>query len=361
MKNLHLIIASVLLSSVIQAQTPVRLSWTAELNGNYCLLDSVVVKNQKGEKYVFYYPDTTLICCNDEEEVGIIPVKPEAKTSLKVYPNPFSDNVQVDFSLAQSGKAELSVYDMLGREVIRYGSILENGTHSFLISLPKGIYTLQLQTEAGMQTARLLSEKGGNTPPQILHTGKVPYTEPISKKMQKTNDLFFTYGDTLTLQAFISDSTAIPSLKEHTIIPTKDTHIVFLFYDACNCIMDTLKGEWTWVKTAGGWGFHVNDNLFTMVIKILSQNEDNSINYEVFTEDTLYFQGSCKIEQVRLYGYTGPGIDIKFPFYERHLIYYDIPVWGLFFYDIYLRVGGTVLTFWDGCPDGTFVYFKKIK
>jgi len=66
----------------------------------------------------------------------------------------------------------------------------------------------------------------------------------------------------------------------------------------CNCIMDTLKGEWSWVKwDRGGAAGGVTDNEFKLVIKILSQNNDGAINYEVFVEDTLFYRGDFQIQE----------------------------------------------------------------
>jgi len=64
----------------------------------------------------------------------------------------------------------------------------------------------------------------------------------------------------------------------------------------CHCIMDTLKGEWSWViRSANIIGY--TENEFKSVLKIISQNEDTSINYEVFVEDTLFSSGSFQIHK----------------------------------------------------------------
>ena len=61
----------------------------------------------------------------------------------------------------------------------------------------------------------------------------------------------------------------------------------------CNCIMDTLKGEWSWWLTLrGGVVGGFEDPKFKSIVRILSQNEDESINYEVFVADTLFHKGS---------------------------------------------------------------------
>jgi len=63
----------------------------------------------------------------------------------------------------------------------------------------------------------------------------------------------------------------------------------------CYCIMDTLKGEWSWFKTSiNGHGV---PNQFKSVVKILNQNEDETVNYEVFVADTLFHTGSFQIQE----------------------------------------------------------------
>ena len=148
------------------AQTPtVTISWTAELNGEHYPLDSVVITNQSnGKTMTVYYDDTTFVYQN----LGINEL-PVIRNTLRVYPNPFSHTTQVGFSLAQSCEADLAVYDVLGREILRKVSVLESGTHSYKLSLPSGFYTLRLQTAYGVRTARVVSEgkeNAGYTSPQ---------------------------------------------------------------------------------------------------------------------------------------------------------------------------------------------------
>ena len=88
--------------------------------------------------------------------------------------------------------------------------------------------------------------------------------------------------------------------KEQTIKPQ----------EPCYCIMDTLKGEWSWVRTGSGWGGGPND--YTSIVKILSSNEDGSINYEVIVADTLFYKNSFRIQQSdNFWGYRE--INIKLP------------------------------------------------
>jgi len=254
MKKFQFLIASVLFVSVLNAQSPVKISWTGELNCEYCQLDSVVVTNKtNGERVVFYYPDTVLLFGS----VSVTPIELEAETSLKTYPNPFSDKVIAEFSLANAGEADLSVCDMLGREVIRQRHLLERGTHRFELALPEGMYSLSLQTATRTQSVRLLSESRKNAAPQIAYAGTSPHPDPLQRRgsnspfeggrglsespsfgrnkgglSQKSNDdLPFQYGDVLVLQGFIGDSSVFQYQKRHTVTLTEDAHVIFSFFN----------------------------------------------------------------------------------------------------------------------------------
>ena len=235
-KIIFTVVASTLFSTALYAQPPIRISWTGELNCKHYRLDSVTVTNtSNGENLVFHYPDTILMYGNN---VGIKPIKPETETGLKIYPNPFADHTQVDFSLSQSGEVDMTVYDFLGREIIRQCRVLGKGTHRFKINLPQGTYTLNLQTAGGKQSARLLSEGKENVSPQIVYSGTAPPIVEIPKKVHKSNDTDFPfeYGDTLILQGFIADSDVYQYKEEHLVPLIEDTHVIFKFFNELACI-----------------------------------------------------------------------------------------------------------------------------
>jgi len=79
--------------------------------------------------------------------------------------------------------------------------------------------------------------------------------------------------------------------------------------EPCYCIMDTLRGEWNWISKSGGVMGGSWNNEFKSIIKILSQNEDETINYEVFVADTLFSKGNFQI----LYNQYSKSINIQLP------------------------------------------------
>ncbi len=74
-----------------------------------------------------------------------------ANTLLKVYPNPFYDNINIEVNLKEAATVNLVVYDQLGQQVkaIVQQNSLTSGQHSYTFSgqsLKSGIYFLHLNT-----------------------------------------------------------------------------------------------------------------------------------------------------------------------------------------------------------------------
>jgi len=133
--------------------------------------------------------------------------------------------------------------------------------------------------------------------------------------------------------------------------------------ELCHCIMDTLKGEWTWIKKDGGFAGYITNNEFKSTIRILGQNEDASINYEVFVEDTLFFKdnfqmgdsyiGKVKIARLKLPHWT-PAQKWGSP--------HQIWDWYVSFGDrLVEETSENTLCFWNGTYDDYFYYYQKLK
>lgn len=125
-----------------------------------------------------------------------------------------------------------------------------------------------------------------------------------------------------------------------------------------NCIMDTLKGEWSWIKTYTP-KHGIIDNEFKSILKVFNQNENASINYEVLVGDTIYYSGSFQYQ----YGLLDDRIDnvnIKLPHWTPSLVVDEN--WFVYFGDMLTeRSSNDTLTFWDGTMDGYFYYYEKIR
>ena len=136
--------------------------------------------------------------------------------------------------------------------------------------------------------------------------------------------------------------------------------------EPCYCVMDTLKGEWSWIKKHGGIGGNTTDNEFKSIVKILNQNEDASINYEVFVDDTLFYRGNFQIQEDQWNRRTA---NLKLP----HEIWGEDLLWHVHLFNILdmeyneekdrfdYKPSKDTLTLWDGAMDGYFYIYKRIK
>jgi photosystem II stability/assembly factor-like uncharacterized protein len=99
------------------------------------------------------------IYIQEERPLAIEPDKLN-ELSVKIYPNPVSDQSTIEFSLPSSENVEIRVRDMTGREIqiLQIGD-LPPGLHQYpyeVSSLGMGIYFITLETSRGQETVRLI-------------------------------------------------------------------------------------------------------------------------------------------------------------------------------------------------------------
>jgi hypothetical protein len=68
-----------------------------------------------------------------------------ADDMLKIYPNPATNNLNIQISNAYSGPVEMSIYDMLGQKILTKTGIVTNGSMLLdITSFTQGIYVVEL-------------------------------------------------------------------------------------------------------------------------------------------------------------------------------------------------------------------------
>ncbi|MEL7362736.1 MAG: T9SS type A sorting domain-containing protein, partial [Bacteroidota bacterium] len=85
-----------------------------------------------------------------------VPGQPTAPQLAAVFPNPAASHATLRFGLSTPGRAELAVYDLLGRRV----AVLAEGPHAAgwhdatldAMGLPSGVYVARLVTDGTVQT-----------------------------------------------------------------------------------------------------------------------------------------------------------------------------------------------------------------
>ncbi|MCO5264796.1 MAG: C25 family cysteine peptidase [Lentimicrobium sp.] len=73
----------------------------------------------------------------------------DAENALVLYPNPFRNQLHINFNLKQANSAKISVVNLLGQEIMQLGNYtqLQSGSHSLTVSaenLKPGIYFIKL-------------------------------------------------------------------------------------------------------------------------------------------------------------------------------------------------------------------------
>jgi hypothetical protein len=85
-----------------------------------------------------------------------------ALATLRVFPNPTSGLVRVEFPMATSGSAEVRVTSIAGTQLAVQRGVYNAGTQQVeldLRSLASGIYLLEVQTEDAVGVQRLVVER----------------------------------------------------------------------------------------------------------------------------------------------------------------------------------------------------------
>jgi len=259
-------------------------------------------------------------------------------------------------------EADISLYSLNGKRILRTkadaSQTHKNISHQNLVA---GVYLLSVKGANGQSFSNRLTHRGGNfninvafgnediltaSPGAVANAALNNWTIIISAAEIGYADSSYTFS----LRQGVNDLQAI-TLRDKDIV------------ERCDCIMDTLKGEWSWARM--GWS-GIAYNGFKSILKILNQNEDSSINYQVFVEDTLFYDGSFQIQ-----GPSRPTAQIRYASIKLpHYNHSDNWTFGFYHWD-YEYVNGrweTVMTEDVLCfmgPHGWGVdglyYYQKIR
>jgi len=83
-----------------------------------------------------------------------------SETSLQIFPNPFSEEIEVSFTLKEENYIKIEMFSLTGKKVaILYESVLEAGDHKLSFSghhLTDGVYFCKLQTGNNITTKKII-------------------------------------------------------------------------------------------------------------------------------------------------------------------------------------------------------------
>jgi photosystem II stability/assembly factor-like uncharacterized protein len=137
-------------------------SWI-EITGNMSLTEVRKIVSYKNELYLATNesvwksnPDSLTSVAEDD-------VKPKEYFLSQNYPNPFNPSTTIKYSLAEAGRVTLSIYDLLGREVINLideeKPAGEYETTWNASSYPSGVYFMRMQAGEFSETRKVVLMK----------------------------------------------------------------------------------------------------------------------------------------------------------------------------------------------------------
>jgi hypothetical protein len=85
---------------------------------------------------------------------------PSSGLSFSAYPNPFREQLAITMEAPEADKAQLTIRDMNGQQLLRQDLSIQKGANSFplpaMVRLPAGLYLLNIATSHQQQTIRVL-------------------------------------------------------------------------------------------------------------------------------------------------------------------------------------------------------------
>lgn len=144
--------------------------------------------------------------------------------TIRVYQASANGKSMVSFFARQAGRTQLNAFSLDGRKVADIITDLQAGSNTFELSLPKGVYVIQVIGNEYAYTARLLNQTGTQDKPGIVYTGseRLVSSDPqkISSSTLRVTTMSYTTGDQLlytnTSGAYIASVPDVPTCSKTT-------------------------------------------------------------------------------------------------------------------------------------------------
>ena len=215
-----------------------ELTFMADINEQYVSLDSIFIENlTQGGDTTLYSPDTILSL---EYTLGVneIGLSENSFSISQNYPNPFTDQTTINLNLPDKEKIDITIRDIIGRELVQYENTLNRGQHSF--AFYPGNEKYYLLTVTGKQTSKTIKmlNAGSHTTNgekcKIVYTGNKGNVKGF-KSQQAINDFVYSLGDSLQYTGYANSIDGIfgSAVIQHK--PQEDTIYVFDILKGLRC------------------------------------------------------------------------------------------------------------------------------
>lgn len=222
----------------VSGQKPtIELTFTTENNGQYIPMDSILIENlTQGGDTTLYAPDTIL---SFEYSLGQneIDVSKNSFSISQNYPNPFKSKTTFSLYLKEKEYIIIDIRDILGRKLVEYDNILNQGNHTFSFHPGKEKYYLLTVTgKQQRQTIKMINSNGSRIYGSYGTNCKIIYKEfggkLVGLKTHKTQNIFgFSIGDKLKFNCY-------SAMGDRTItdIPAGNQIYIFQYSSGVPCL-----------------------------------------------------------------------------------------------------------------------------
>ncbi|MCF8230447.1 MAG: T9SS type A sorting domain-containing protein [Bacteroidales bacterium] len=225
-KILLTVLLVVMIMGARAQKTTMTLTFTADDNGQYVPLNSILIENlTQGGDTTLYAPDTVLVLdyVTGMEEVSGFSGK--GFFLFQNYPNPMEGKTTISLRLTENKNISITVSDIMGRELVHQDYQLERGSHSFTF-LPgrESLYFLTALVDQQSNTIKMFNSPSianGSGICKLKYKGQQSVIENYKSGNYQTN-FVFNLGDQLKY----TSSTALGE-RVITNSPTSDQTFYF--------------------------------------------------------------------------------------------------------------------------------------
>lgn len=109
--------------------------------------------------------------------------------SICIYPNPMQGKSIISFWVKQAGNTHINAYSIDGRKVISTSENLQKGKNTFQLSLPKGVYMIQVAGNGLSYSTKVINPTSNKIKPELVFAGVDNTETPLVDDSQNTTSI----------------------------------------------------------------------------------------------------------------------------------------------------------------------------
>lgn len=196
-------VLSLLLAASLQSfALDYTITFTGTSSGASITVGDVLVQNLTNGTSVTVPSGNTL---NLTDKTAAVEKLSATDETIHVYPTAVVGTSTLSFYARQAGITQLNAFSLDGRKVAWISTNLQTGSNTFELSLPKGIFVIQVSGNEYAYTAKIINQSGTQSKPGITYVGTEKPVSSIPQKSKSTalgvTTMTYATGDQLLYKA----------------------------------------------------------------------------------------------------------------------------------------------------------------